>query len=70
MKVQVSVVPEFPTASGLPLVFHVPLSTGVCFSPMAVCANALAPESSGISGGFPFLTVCVVTQVPSVSNDY
>jgi hypothetical protein len=38
--------------------------------PMAVCANALVPESSGISGGFPFLTICIAAQVPSVSNGF
>lgn len=70
MKVQISVVPGFPTASGLPLVStHLSLQ-GVHFLPMAVCANALVPESSGISGGFSFPTICIVSQVPSVSSGF
>lgn len=61
LKVQVSVVSGFPTASELPLVFTCLSQWGVHFLPMADCANALVLGSSGISGGFPFLTICIAT---------
>lgn len=57
MEVEVPVMPRFPTASGFPLGFTSLDQQEPYFMTMAVCANALVPESSVISGLFPSLAI-------------